>query len=222
MSTTNQKPEQLSAEAVERMKLATAGSAQVEAAPVAPMVPKAVITAQEAEDLEETIKRILAERAPKPQVAKEPDWSKISETEALDLNAPVYIPVIEHDVPIYMDLKLKDPEYEGVWVNKNQIRVAAKQAEGYEFIKPEHFASDFKVPLKFNSEGLYIYEDVVAMRVHKRILWGRRRKEIERSTNQLKDDKAKELAKSRLQNTAIDTDPALSMAFQAGKMSFYN
>jgi hypothetical protein len=49
----------------------------------------------------------------------------------------------------------------------------------------EHVHPDFKLPLIFDSEGMYTYIDVVAMRVHKRILYGKRRKALQVSLDQL-------------------------------------
>jgi hypothetical protein len=140
------------------------------------------------EDLEAQIAVILDKRraarveAEKP---KEPDWANLTEVQAY--SPDVYIPVIEHDIPDYMTIKLKDTEYEPVWANRDQRRIGALLAEGYELIKPEHLAGDFKAPLKFESDGSYIYADVIALRVHKRILFGKRRKALEISQKQLKN-----------------------------------
>lgn len=114
---------------------------------------------------------------------KEPDWANITEKQAM--LEDVYIPVIEHDIPDYMNMKLKDPEYEVVWASKDQRRLGQLMATGYELLKKEHVHPDFKLPLLFDSEGLYTYVDVVAMRVHKRILYGKRRKALQVSLNQL-------------------------------------
>ncbi len=138
------------------------------------------------DNLEETIRGILAkvqhEKA-QSRKPKEPDWSKVTEKDYL--NPDVYIPVIEHETPDYMNIKLKDDEYEVVWASKDQRRIGQLKATGYEFLKPEHVRSDFKMPLEFDSEGMYVYMDVVAMRVHKRILYGKRNKALQTSLNQL-------------------------------------
>jgi hypothetical protein len=87
-----------------------------------------------------------------------------------------------------MNMKLKDTEYEVVWASKDQRRLGQLCAEGYEFLKPEHVATDFKLPLLFDSEGMYRYQDVIAMRVHKRILYGKRRKGLAISQAQLRNN----------------------------------
>ncbi len=108
-------------------------------------------------------------------------------TEQQAMNPATYIPVIEHDIPDYMNIKLKDTEYEPVWASRDQRRLGQLLAKGYEFITPEMMADNFKVPLLFDSERHYVYSDVIAMRVHKRILYGKRRKAAEISLKQLKN-----------------------------------
>lgn len=171
--------------------------------------------------LEEQIEAILNRKKAEHAEAmrpKEPDWKSLSENEAY---APdVYIPVIEHDIPDYMNIKLKDTEYEPVWASRDQRRVGQLQAEGYEFIKPEHMATDFKLPLLFNSEGMYVYQDVIAMRVHKRILFGKRRRALEISKNQLKRRGADATIKAKLAQL-IEGDPSMERAFQKQGLSFF-
>jgi hypothetical protein len=178
---------------------------------VAESILKAGVTV---EALENEIDRILEERkkaraeASKP---KEPDWTKISEQDAY--RQDIYIPVIEHDVPDYMNLKLRDQAYEVVWASKDQRRLGQLLAEGYEYIKPEHIDPHFKLPLRFDSENLYIYVDVIAMRVHKRILYGKRRKALDISQRQLKN--TNKIPQQRLKGTfdLTSDEPMLEPGF---------
>jgi len=136
--------------------------------------------------LEAEVKRVLAKLARQKEEAakpKEPDWKNLSEREAMSLD--VYIPVIEHDVPDYMNMKLKDTEYEVVWASKDQRRIGQLLAEGYEFLKKEDVDPNFAIPLVFDSDGHYYYSDVVCLKVHKRILYGKRRRALQVSLNQL-------------------------------------
>lgn len=138
------------------------------------------------EDLEAKILEVLskkkAERAQAEQ-PKEPDWAALTEADAY--KPDVYIPVIDHDVPDYMNMKLKDQEYVCVWANKDRRRMGALLAEGYEVLKKEHVHPDFQVPLMWSSEGTYEYADTICMRVHKRIILSKRRKAFEISMKQL-------------------------------------
>lgn len=141
-----------------------------------------------ADNLEQQIEAILHKRkleAAEAARPKEPDWTKVKEQDAY--NPALYIPVFEHDIPDYMNIKLKDAEYEVVWASRDQRRLGQLQAEGYEFLRPEHVAPEFKMPLAFDSEHQYVYQDVIAMRVHKRILYGKRRRALEISQQQLRN-----------------------------------
>jgi hypothetical protein len=127
--------------------------------------------ATSAKDLEDAIQRVLAKnRKDHVEAAqpKEPNWATMTEREAY-----------------YMNIKLKDPEYEVVWASQDQRRIGQLMAEGYEYLRPEHVHPDFKLPLVFDSDKLYRYVDVIALRVHKRILYGKRRAGLELSQRQL-------------------------------------
>ena len=138
------------------------------------------------DDLEAKILEVLNKKKQEREKAaapKEPDWAELSEADAY--RPDVYIPVIDHDVPDYMNMKLKDQEYVCVWANKDQRRLGALLAEGYELLKKEHVHPDFQVPLMWSSEGAYEYADTICMRVHKRIILSKRRKAFEISMKQL-------------------------------------
>ncbi|HEY4799504.1 MAG TPA: hypothetical protein VII99_10550 [Bacteroidia bacterium] len=175
------------------------------------------------ETLEDIIKRVLDNRkveAVQQFSPKEPDYKALSEK---DIFTPgVYIPVIEHDIPDYMNVILKDEEYVPIWVNRDQRQLGAKLAEGFEFLKREHLPEGYQAPLKFDSEGLYIYQDVVCMRVHKRIRFAKLRRFAEMSKNQLKPAQAQENAKGKLMEQVILGDPALDQAFASGAYKFYH
>lgn len=213
-------PEEISVEVAERIKLAGVGGKPEEQG-ANPATPAGTTPAMSQEQIEEAIEKILGARAKKvttPPVSSEPDWASVSERQALDISNSLSIPVIEHEVPAYMDIRLADPEYLSVWANRDQRRLGQLLAEGYEFLRKEHLASDFPLPLKFDSEGMYIYQDVVAMRVHKRILFGKRRRVVEQSYAQLKGPQA--LAKSKL-SKVISNDSHLQEAFEEGSLGYY-
>ena len=136
--------------------------------------------------LEAAVKAVLqnqhkaAVEAAKP---KEPNWATLTEQQAYA--ADTYIPVVDHEVADYMNIQLKDPEYEAVWVHHSPRRLGQKLAEGFKLLTKEDVNSNFTLPLMFDSEGVYRYEDTVAMIVHKRFLYGKRRKALQVSLNQL-------------------------------------
>lgn len=222
-------PEELSAEAAERIRISSeAASKQVAqgAATAAAQIPAPSpapaynVSTMSAAELEEVIKKVLgaAPKAVPPSTALEPDWAKLSEKDALNLSNPISIPVIEHEVPSYLEMQLADPEYVCVWANRDQRRLGQLLAEGYELLKKEHVSPSFPVPLKWDGEGLYVYQDVIAMRVHKRILFAKRRKVVEKSYLQLKG--LQQFAKQKIVATAKN-DLHLGEAFESGSMGFY-
>lgn len=161
------------------------------------------------ENLEAKLQEVFArQRATKAaEAVKEPDWTKITEEDAY--NSAIYIPVIDHDIPDYMNMKLKDQEYMCVWASRDQRRIGQLLAEGYEMLKPEHVDPSFKTPLKFASDGNYEYADVVCMRVHKRILLSKRRRSMEISQAQLKRSNKLPLVKSRPGQDDLGLDPQI-------------
>lgn len=221
----NKTPEQLSKEAQAKIdEQRVQVSNQVSSASTRANVASSLASLGVSPDtLEDVIKKILDQRkteAVAKLAPKEPDYRTLKEEDIL--NPAIYIPVIEHDLPEYMHVELKDDEYVAVWVNRDQRQLGAKLAEGFELLKKEHLHPNYMVPLKFNSEGLYEYQDVVCMRVHKRIRFAKLRKYYEISKNQLRPAQAQENAKSTLMEKVILGDPALDAAFASGAYKFYN
>lgn len=203
-----------------------AGAAKAEAVPIEPTDQEVSDAAKAAgvtpEMLHAAVEEVLNKR--KARVVdsftpKEPDWSKISEKDILTKD--IYIPVIDHEIPDYMNVQLKDQEFVPVWASRDQRRLGQLLAEGYEFIRAEHLKTNWTPPLKFDSEGNYIYQDVIAMRVHKRIRFAKLRRIQEVSQSQLKSAKAQSDAKRKLAEEVIANDPALDVAFSSGKFGFY-
>lgn len=223
MSESTKTPEQLSKEAADRIELAMK-AAQVtdppKPAPKSTASPAAVAAASvlSVDDLEEAIRRVL-HQAKAPVKPVDPNWAELTEEEAFSDNPP-YIPVIDHEIPSYMNVELKDLEYVVVWASRDQRRLGQLEAEGYEYLKPEHMRPGFKVPLKFTSEDLYIYHDVIAMRVHKKIRFGKLKRYQQISQNQLRPLMMQQKAAQDLHSNIIGNDPDLERAFSDGGMSF--
>jgi hypothetical protein len=174
------------------------------------------------ESLEAVIAQILDKRKAATidkLIPKEPDYKELNEADIYSQD--VYIPVIEHELPDYMNMKLRDSEYVPVWANKDQRRLGALLAEGYEVLEKKHVDSSFTPPLKFTSEGTYEYQDVICLRVHKRIRFAKLRRIQQISQNQLKPMNAKANAKAKLVEDVIANDPSLDVAFGTGKFAFY-
>ena len=228
MSETPKTPEQLHKESqakidTERARIAAELGEPAPKTTAASVAAKLSEAGVDSETLEDVIKRILDKRKAekiKEFIPQEPDYSTLSERDAF--RQDIYIPVIEHDIPEYMNVELKDKEYLPIWVNRDQRQLGAKMAEGFELLKREHLPDGYNPPLKFDSEGLYVYQDVVCMRVHKRIRFAKIRKFYEISKNQLRPAQAQENAKSTLMEKVILGDPALDQAFASGAYKFYH
>lgn len=144
---------------------------------------------QSLDDLSSRVAEVLAKRraeaAKAASAPKKIDWATVTEEDIA--NPAVFIPVIDHDIPDYMNIKLKDNEYVPVWASKDRRRLGQLLAEGYEVLKAEHVHPSFKLPLRFESDGTYTYLDVICMRVHKSIIFSKRRKALEISQKQLRN-----------------------------------
>lgn len=214
-----------SKEAAERIRVAASAAAPQTSS--APTPAQATPTGLTGEALEAEIRRVLGLKSKEDAAAraasigpKEPDWALLTESEATDLRQDLNIPIIEHEVPSYMDVRLKDPEYVCVWANRDQRRMGELLAQGYEPLKQEHIAGDFKVPLKFDSDGMYCYMDVIALRVHKKTLFAKRRSIVEKSHYQLRALRA--LSEDKIKGKMDNEDPLLGNAFRSGRMGFYS
>lgn len=145
------------------------------------------------------------------------DWSKVSERDVADLNFP--IPVIEHELPEYMTIWLKDNSYIAKWCHTTQRRVGTLLAQGYEFIKSEDWDTNYPQILKFDAEGHLTFDDVVAVRIHKSRYYGKIKRERDKSM-QIRGvagyDKVKGIVNNSISNT-----PGMESAINRGALSFY-
>lgn len=160
------------------------------------------------------------EVAPVPQQAlksTEIDWSKVNEDSVADLDFP--IPVIEHEMPDYMTIHLKDNNYVAKWIHQLPSHLGTMLASGYEWITESDWDPNFPKVLGFNSEGHLTYEDVVGLKVHKSRYLGKLRRDFLKST-QIRGVAGMNKVKGLI-NNQIQNDPRLESAINRGAMSFY-
>jgi hypothetical protein len=155
--------------------------------------------------------------APAQTPAPEIDWSRVTEREVADLNFP--IPVIEHELPEYMTVYLKDNSYIAKWSHITQRRIGRLLAEGYEYVTPEDWDQNFPQILKFDSEGHLTFDDVVAVKIHKSRFYGKIRRENEKAM-QIRGISGYDKVKGKL-GQAIANIPGMESAINRGAMSFY-
>jgi hypothetical protein len=192
-------------------------SAQVASAPA----PAVGVSAEQVMELLKTVARLEAKVEPKSTKtlvdATEIDWSKVTEAQVGDLNFP--IPVYEHEIPEYLNVSLVSNEYVSKWVHTSTRRLGSKLAEGYTYVTKEDWDLSKPSILPFNSEGHMVYEDVVALKIHKSRYFGMLRREVLKST-QIRGvagyNKVKGMVNQSIQNT-----PGMESAINRGAMAFY-
>ena len=155
------------------------------------------------------------EAATKVEAKKEIDWSKVEEKDILSLSIPV--PTIDHALEGYLDVVLADKNYVARWVHKSQHNLGPKLNRGFTFVTKEDMDVSKPLPLEFDSEGHYSFDDVVCLKIHKSIYLGKLKQNMTRAT---KIQKQKELTNSHI--PALSDDPAFTAAQSKGKMDFYD
>ena len=153
-----------------------------------------------------------------PDFAAEIDWSKVSERDVANLN--FYIPVVEHEMPDYMTIRLKDNNYIARWVHMLPAQLGMMLAAGYQYITTEDWDPNYPQVLQFNSEGHLTYSDVVGLKVHKSRYFGALRRQHQKSTQ---IGNVSGLAKVKGQvNQMIQNQRGMASAINRGALSFYD
>lgn len=182
--------------------------------------------------IEELAKQILDMRAqldakdkastskPQTQAETKPaeiDWANIKESDVFDLSIP--IPAIEHQMPDYLDVHLKDPMYVARWVHKLPERLGPALQAGYNYITKEDLDDRFPIPLTFDTEGHYAHADVVALK----ILKSRYYPALRRNHEKTMAIHGRGLVKGKI-NKEIENSPVgrqMESALRRGAISFY-
>ena len=192
--------------------------------PQPPPASTATLTEAQIADLLEKVSKLEAkvDAAPLavPAVADAPiDWAKVTENQIFDLN--FYIPVIEHELPEYMTVHLKDNNYVPRWANRSPRRLGPMMASGYEYVKSEHWDSNYPQILSFDGEGHLVMDDVVLLRVHKSRYYSALRRTHQKSTQLSAKNNVMGWDKVQGQvNQMVANDPHLEAAMKNRGMSF--
>jgi hypothetical protein len=191
--------------------------------PIATVKEEAKPVAAEAVDLVALLKEVNAlKKAVAPSQAKaaaaakekEIDWTKITESDIVDLSIP--IPVYEQETPAYLNVKLLDQNYVPRWIHTMVERLGPALSSGYSYVEKEDLDPDFPHPLQFDVNNHYSHGDVVCLKIQKQRYYGA----IKR--NYLKTmaihGKAKMLERI---GEAVKGDERLSEAIHRGAMNLY-
>ena len=155
---------------VEQLKAAMPAQTSTKPQPVQTATPAADIMAQLGDLLKlkeelETAKKVQAAVKATAPAKKEIDWSTIAEKDIINMS--VDIPVIDQEVPAYMDVHLLDKSYVARWVNKMPERLGVCLASGYSYVTKEDMDPLFPIVLNFDTEHHYSCGDVVCLRIPK-------------------------------------------------------
>jgi hypothetical protein len=160
---------------------------------------------------------------PPPPKKREPlDFNKLSEQDIFDLNIP--IEVIDHDMPDYVKVELKDKSYVARWVNKNPRRLGPMKARGWDYVVPEDLATKLKIDLSVDENGQFRFDDVILMKCEKMRYFGMLRANHERALLQVNPKEHHKVEKARVQNdlsTTADGAGAYQKYTSEGKLEVY-
>lgn len=114
---------------------------------------------------------IKQQEAQKPRYFTEAQFKDVKESDIYNFNVP--IKTIDHQLPDYLDIKLKDANYIARWINLDPRRLGQAIAEGWSYIRPDDLARPLEIKITDSADGHYIYADVVAMKLTKEKVYGR-------------------------------------------------
>jgi hypothetical protein len=178
-------------------------------APVADETKDELLLFQRIQELEKSLKAMEQQRVnlipgPPPPVKRTAlDYSKLDEKDIFNLDIP--IEVIDHDMPDYVKVELKDTSYVARWVNKNPRRLGPMKARGWDFVKPEDLATKLKIDLNVDENNQFRFDDVILMKCEKARYFGMLRANHERALLQVNAKEAHKVAKTRVQNDLATT-----------------
>lgn len=157
-------------------------------------IPEDKVTPARLKALEEAIKQIASgvngvKIGKVPEKPVQLDFSKLTEDDVYDLNVPV--PVIDHGVPDYLNVELRDKNYAARWVHKTPRRLGPMKAMGWTPVGVEDIENIEMLKDTLDESGFFRYDDVILMKIPKQKLFGLLRRNYERTRNQVSSAKLK-------------------------------
>jgi hypothetical protein len=165
-----------------------------------------LIAALPQDQMEEFTKRVAAEtrrlnsedKAEKAKPKYITDFATIQERDIFDLRVP--IEAISHEIPEFLIVNLKDPNYVPRWIQTNSRRLGQAHAEGWLYVTEADLATELKVEVEDDVSGHYVYADVVLMKMQKAKLYQRIRANFLKSLAVTKSQGAIHEAMSKIIN----------------------
>lgn len=173
------------------------------------VIPEDKVTPERLAALENTIKQILkgqngVKLGKVPEKSEPLDFTKISEDSIFDFNVP--IEAIEHGVPDYLTIQLKDKNYHPRWIHKTPRRLGEMKALGYTYVEGEDIENFESLKETRDENGLFRYDDVVAMKIPKVKIFGMLRRNHERALAQTNVKSHHELAKAAVEGALMNPE----------------
>lgn len=157
------------------------------------------------------------------------DFSTIQEQSIFDLNIPIQ--AIDQQIPEYLNIKLRDKNFEPRWIQTSSKRLGQARSQGWAYITAEDLEEELNIEIEPDSSGHFIYIDTVAMKIPKSKLYAQLRSNYLRAialTQQAQlHEKMKHTIEAEIENA---TDPHTGMPLresylkykESGAMSTYS
>lgn len=191
-----------------------------------------LVTEQRIKDLESQIKQLVAgmngvKIGKIPEKPAPVDFSKLTEDAVYDLEIP--IEAVEHELPDWLTIDLKDKNYTARWIHKTPRRLGPMLAQGWTYIEPEDLdpKSPLTTRLATDVNGHFSYDDVVACKLTKAKYFGQLRRNHERALMQVNPrfhhERSKKAVEGALQNAPAGGRPGKNYAeyVNEGKLAVY-
>jgi hypothetical protein len=145
---------------------------------------------------EHILEETQAKTKPKPKWVT--DFSVLHEQNVFDLNTPIQ--AIDHQIPEYLDIKLKDGNFSPRWIQTSSKNLGTRRSQGWSYITQEDLAEGLKVEIEPDSSGHFVYIDTVAMKIPKAKLYSQLRSNYLRAIQLTQQSKLHERMKAAIED----------------------
>lgn len=156
---------------------------------------------------EHILEETQAKVKPKPQWVT--DFSVLHEQNIFDLNTPIQ--AIDHQIPEYLDIKLKDSNFSPRWIQTSSKNLGTRRSQGWSYITQEDLAEGLKVEIEPDSSGHFVYIDTVAMKIPKAKLFSQLRSNYLRAIQLTQQSKLHERMKAAIEDEITNSSDERGM-----------
>lgn len=153
---------------------------------------------QQVTDATNAIKLLVAGRD-NVKLVKTPvviDWTKMSEKDVFDMSVPIEL--VDHSMPDYMKVELKDSNFVPRWVHKMDRRLGPMKSKGFLFVTADEIQGELNIAISPNADGIFQHDDVFLMKIEKRKYFGMLRANHERALKMIDPRAAHKVAQDRV------------------------